>query len=59
VSDWANSHPCKSEVLRAASDVWDKVMLGEIGREGIEAELNAVVPAAQTALDECRARLGG
>lgn len=59
VAEWANAHPCKGEVLRAASDVWDKVMLGQIERDQIKAELDAAVPAAQAALDECRGRLGG
>jgi multiple sugar transport system substrate-binding protein len=59
VAEWVNAHPCQVEVLRAASDVWDKIMLGSIGRDQIQAELDAVTPAAQAALDECRGRLGG
>lgn len=59
VSVWRNAHPCNTTVLRAVGDVWDKIMLGAIDREDIEAELDAMVPAAQDALDECRPRLGG
>ncbi len=60
VSEWRNPHPCNSTVLRAVGDVWDKIMLGdEIGRDEIKAEMDAIVPAAQDALDECRERLGG
>lgn len=58
VAEWTGVHACNSTVLRAASSVWDKVMLGEIERDQIKAELDAVVPDAQAALDECRVRLG-
>lgn len=57
VAEWTSAHPCNSAVLRAAAPVWDKINLNSIKREQIKAELDAVVPAAQTALDECRARL--
>jgi multiple sugar transport system substrate-binding protein len=59
VSEWRIAHPCDGTVARAASDVWDKIMLGDIERDQIQSELDAVVPAAQEALDECRDRLGG
>ena len=59
VAEWRNAHPCDSTVLRAASDVWDLIMLGEIERDEVQATLDAAVPAAQDALDECRPRLGG
>ncbi|MCC7208546.1 MAG: sugar ABC transporter substrate-binding protein [Anaerolineae bacterium] len=59
VAQWDIAHPCKSTVLRAAVDVWDLVMLGQIGRDEIQAKLNEYVEPAQTALDECRGRLGG
>jgi multiple sugar transport system substrate-binding protein len=59
VSEWRNPHPCNSTVLRAVGDVWDKIMLEQIGRDEIQAELDAMVPTAQEALDECRERLGG
>lgn len=58
VSEWRNAHPCDSTVARAAQDVWDKIMLGQVERDQIQSELDAVVPAAQEALDECRDRLG-
>lgn len=57
VAEWTGAHPCNGTVLRAASTVWDKIMLGEIERDQIKAELDAVVPDAQAALDECRTRL--
>jgi hypothetical protein len=50
--------PWNSAVLRAAQPVWDKVMANEIGRDQIKAELDAVVPEAQKALDDARERLG-
>ncbi len=59
VAEWRNAHPCDSTVLRAASDVWDLIMLGAIERDEVQATLDAAVPAAQDALDECRPRLGG
>jgi multiple sugar transport system substrate-binding protein len=59
VAEWDNAHPCKGVVLRAAKDVWDLINLGKIGRDEIKAKLDSVVAPAQTALDDCRARLGG
>lgn len=50
--------PWTSAVLRAAQPVWDKIMGNKIGRDQIKAELDAVVPAAQKALDDARQRLG-
>ncbi len=50
--------PWMSPVLRAAKPVWDKVMANQIKRDQIKAELDAVVPAAQKALDDARQRLG-
>ncbi len=59
VAEWRNAHPCDSTVLRAASNVWDLINLGQIGRDEIQSTLDAAVPDAQAALDECRPRLGG
>ncbi len=59
VSEWRNPHPCNTTVLRAVGDVWDKIMLAEIERDQIQAELDAMVPVAQEALEECVGRLGG
>lgn len=59
VAEWANAHPCNGTALRAAGDAWDLVMLGEIGRDEVESTLDSLVPAVQTALDECVPRLGG
>jgi ABC-type glycerol-3-phosphate transport system substrate-binding protein len=59
VASWDNPRPCKNNVLRAAREVWDLIMLGQIERDEIGAKLDALVPAAQAALDECRPRLGG
>ena len=50
--------PWTSPVLRAAAPVWDKIMANEIQRDQIKAELDAVVPEAQKALDDARQRLG-
>lgn len=59
VAEWRNAHPCDSTVLRAASDAWDLIMLGQIERDAVQATLESVMPAAQAALNECRPRLGG
>ncbi|NWG14997.1 MAG: sugar ABC transporter substrate-binding protein [Chloroflexi bacterium] len=59
VAAWDNKHPCKGTVLRAVSDAWDLVMLGEIERDAIQAMLDGLVPAADAALEECVGRLGG
>ncbi len=58
VAVWVNAHACNSTVLRAATDAWDLINLGQIERDQIQATLDSLVPAAQTALDECRTRLG-
>ncbi len=50
--------PWTSPVIRAAQPVWDKIMSKAIEREQIKAELDVVVPEAQKALDDARARLG-
>lgn len=49
--------PWTGPVLRAARPVWDKINLNEIQRDQIKAELDAVAPEAQKALDEARNRL--
>lgn len=59
VQTWNNAHPCSAEILRSASNVWDLVMLGQIGRDEVKATLDAAVAPAQTVLDDCVARLGG
>lgn len=50
--------PWTSAVIRAAVPVWDKIMGVQIGRDQIKAELDAIVPDAQKALDDARDRLG-
>ncbi len=50
--------PWTSPVIRAAQPVWDKIMSKAIERDQIKAELDLVVPEAQKALDDARARLG-
>jgi multiple sugar transport system substrate-binding protein len=50
--------PWMAPVLRAAKPVWDKIMTNAIKRDQIKAELDAVVPEAQKALDDARQRLG-
>lgn len=52
------NNPWASAVLNAAQDVWDKVNLLSIKRDEIKAALDAVVPAAQKALNEARAKAG-
>lgn len=56
VAEWTTDHPCSGVVLRAARPVWDKIMLNEIARDQIKAELDAVVADAQAALDDCQTR---
>ncbi|MCP4167726.1 MAG: sugar ABC transporter substrate-binding protein [Chloroflexi bacterium] len=59
-AEWLGSHPCyRGAVQRAVGDVWDKIMFSDLERDQIQAELDAVVPAAQQALDDCVPRLGG
>ncbi|MYD11784.1 MAG: sugar ABC transporter substrate-binding protein [Chloroflexi bacterium] len=59
-AEWRSSHPCwRGAVVRAVSDAWDLIMLGEIGRDEVQATLDAMVEPAQAALDECVPRLGG
>jgi len=58
VAEWRMTHLCEGTVKRAVQDVWDRIMLGQIKRDEIKAALDAAVPAAQDALDECRPRLG-
>ncbi|HPH97562.1 MAG TPA: extracellular solute-binding protein [Anaerolineaceae bacterium] len=57
VNEWRQTHKCNSTVVKAAADLWDMINLQKIERDGIEAQLDSMVPAAQTALDECRAKL--
>ena len=59
VQTWNNAHPCSAEILRSASNVWDLIMLGQIGRDEVKATLDAAVAPAQTVLDDCVVRLGG
>jgi len=59
-AEWIMGHPCwKGAVKRAVGDLWDKIMLGEIERDQIKAEMESLMPAAQEALEECLPRLGG
>ena len=59
-AEWRADHPCwRGAVIRAVQDAWDLIMLGEIGRDEIQATLDALVEPAQAALDECVPRLGG
>lgn len=59
VASWDNEHPCKGTVLRAVQDAWDLVNLESVARDDIQATLDGLVPAADAALEECVARLGG
>jgi multiple sugar transport system substrate-binding protein len=60
VAEWTGAHPCwRASVIRAAQDAWDLIMLGEIGRDEVEATLNSMIEPSQVALEECVARLGG
>jgi multiple sugar transport system substrate-binding protein len=59
VAAWDNAHPCKATVLRAVQDAWDLVNLAAVERDGIQATLDGLVPAADAALAECVGRLGG
>lgn len=59
-AEWRASHPCwRGAVIRAVRDAWDLIMLGEIGRDEVQATLDAMVEPAQAALEECVPRLGG
>ncbi len=59
-AEWRATHPCwRGAVIRAVSDAWDLIMLGEIERDEVQATLDSLVEPAQAALDECVPRLGG
>ncbi|MDE2748382.1 MAG: sugar ABC transporter substrate-binding protein [Chloroflexota bacterium] len=59
-AEWRATHPCwRGAVIRAVSDAWDLIMLGEIERDEVQATLDAMVEPGQAALDECVPRLGG
>ena len=59
-AEWRATHPCwRGAVIRAVSDAWDLIMLGEIARDEVQATLDAMVEPGQAALDECVPRLGG
>lgn len=59
-AEWRATHPCwRGAVIRAVSDAWDLIMLGEIGRDEVQATLDSLVEPAQAALDDCVPRLGG
>ncbi len=59
-AEWRATHPCwRGAVIRAVSDAWDLIMLGEIERDEVQATLDAMVEPAQAALEECVPRLGG
>ena len=57
VAEWTRPHVCNSTVLKAAQPVWDKVNLLQIQKADIKSELDKLVPAAQTALEQCVAKL--
>ena len=59
-AEWRATHPCwRGAVIRAVSDAWDLIMLGEIERDEVQATLDSLVEPAQAALDDCVPRLGG
>jgi multiple sugar transport system substrate-binding protein len=56
---WLNSHLCfRASVINAVSDLWDRILINDISRAEIKPLLDSMVPAAQSALDECVPRLG-
>ncbi len=58
VAIWRGSHPSGSKVEAVIKDLWDKIQLNLITRSEIKAELDALVPTAQAALDEAKKTLG-
>ncbi len=59
-ASWRKDHPCwRGAVIRAVSDAWDLIMLGEIERDEVQSTLDSMVEPGQAALDECVPRLGG
>ncbi|NOZ29963.1 MAG: sugar ABC transporter substrate-binding protein [Chloroflexi bacterium] len=58
VAEWRMTHLCERTVKRAIKDVWDRINLMQIKRDEIKAALDAAVPKAQAALEECVVRLG-
>ena len=60
VAEWTSPHPCwRGAVIRSVQDVWDLIMLGEIGRDEVASTLEDYIDDAQASLDECSPRLGG
>ena len=58
VAIWRGAHPSGSKVESVIKDLWDKITLDLIDRSEIKAELDALVPVAQAALDEAKKTLG-
>lgn len=55
---WKNQFSYIRQVERVCSDLYDKIYLGEIDRDEIKGELDALVPEAQQTVDEEREALG-
>ena len=58
IAEWDSAHPCWRGAVRRVGDTWDLIMLGEIERAAIAAQLDADVPVLQQTLDDCIPRLG-
>lgn len=58
VWEFAGRFPYFNAVTRLCQDLYDRIYLGEIERDQIKAELDALTPKAQEAIDTARADLG-
>ena len=58
VAEFDGTHLCWRAAVRRVGDAWDLIMLGEIERDAIKAQLDADIPVLQQALDDCVVRLG-
>lgn len=59
-ANWLMTHPAHRAAIKGIQqDVWDRIILQKIERDEIKAALDALIPAAEEALAEAVARLGG
>ena len=58
VWEFAGRFPYFARVIRLTQDLYDRIYLGDVARDQIKGELDALVAAAQTEIDTSRADLG-
>lgn len=58
VWEFAGRFPYFTRVIRLTQDLYDRIYLGDVARDQIKGELDALVAAAQAEIDTARADLG-